>query len=111
MGGFELRLLDKTGSGDYKKIEKVNNDFVAELNKHKELSNVFSFYSSSFPQYMMKVDNDLAQQKGVSIENAMNTLSTLVGSNYEISFIKYGINYKVIVRNFARNIVPCQRIF
>jgi HAE1 family hydrophobic/amphiphilic exporter-1 len=28
----------------------------------------------------------------------MNTLSTLVGSNYEISFTKYGINYKVIVQ-------------
>ena len=97
-GGFELRLLDKTGSGDYKKMEAVNNDFVKELNKRPELSNVFSFYSASFPQYMMKVDNDLAQQKGVSIENAMNTLSTLVGSNYEISFIKYGINYKVIVQ-------------
>ena len=97
-GGFELRLLDKTGSGDYKKMEQINNDFVKELNKRKELSNVFSFYSASFPQFMMKVDNDLAQQKGISIENAMNTLSTLVGSNYEISFIKYGINYKVIVQ-------------
>ncbi len=97
-GGFELRLLDKTGSGDYKKMESINTDFVKELNKRPELSNVFSFYSASFPQYMMKVDNDLAQQKGVSIENAMNTLSTLVGSNYEISFIKYGINYKVIVQ-------------
>jgi hydrophobic/amphiphilic exporter-1 (mainly G- bacteria), HAE1 family len=97
-GGFELRLLDKTGSGDYKKMETINTDFVKELNKRPELSNVFSFYSASFPQYMMKVDNDLAQQKGVSIENAMNTLSTLVGSNYEISFIKYGINYKVIVQ-------------
>lgn len=71
---------------------------MEELNKRPELSNVFSFFSASFPQYMMKVDNDLAQQKGVSIENAMNTLSTLVGSNYEISFIKYGINYKVIVQ-------------
>jgi HAE1 family hydrophobic/amphiphilic exporter-1 len=97
-GGFELRLLDKTGSGDYKKMEIINNDFVKELNKRPELSNVFSFYSASFPQFMMKVDNDLAQQKGISIENAMNTLSTLVGSNYEISFIKYGINYKVIVQ-------------
>jgi HAE1 family hydrophobic/amphiphilic exporter-1 len=27
-GGFELRLLDKTGSGDYKKMEAINNDFV-----------------------------------------------------------------------------------
>lgn len=97
-GGFELRLLDKAGSGDYKKMETINNEFVKELNKRPELSSVFSFYSASFPQYMMRIDNDLAQQKGVTLENAMNTLSTLVGSNYEISFIKYDRQYKVIVQ-------------
>jgi HAE1 family hydrophobic/amphiphilic exporter-1 len=97
-GGFELRLLDKAGSGDYKKMEQVNNDFVKELTKRPELSSVFSFYSASFPQYLLKVDNDLAQQKGISIDNAMNTLSTLIGSNYEISFIKFGRQYKVIVQ-------------
>jgi HAE1 family hydrophobic/amphiphilic exporter-1 len=97
-GGFELRLLDKAGSGDYKKMETVNTDFVKELNKRPELASVFSFYSASFPQYMMKIDNDIAQQKGVTIDNAMNTLSTLVGSNYEISFIKYDRQYKVIVQ-------------
>ncbi|QDW24523.1 efflux RND transporter permease subunit [Pedobacter sp. KBS0701] len=97
-GGFELRLLDKAGSGDYKKMETVANDFVRELNKRKELSSVFTFYSASFPQYMLDVDNDIAQQKGVSIDNAMNTLSTFVGSNYETSFIKYDRQYKVIVQ-------------
>lgn len=96
-GGFELRLLDK-GSGDYKKMEQVNADFVKELNKRPELTSVFSFYSSSFPQFMLRIDNDLAQQKGVTIDNAMNTMSTLVGSNYEISFIKFGRQYKVIVQ-------------
>lgn len=101
-GGFELRLLDKSGSGDYKKMETVNNEFVAALNKRPELTSVFSFYSASYPQYMLKIDNDLAQQKGVSIENAMNTLSTLVGSNYEISFIQFGRQYKVIVQAAAQ---------
>lgn len=97
-GGFELRLLDKAGSGDYKKMETVSNDFVKELNKRPELSSVFSFYSASFPQYMLHIDNDLAQQKGVTIDNAMNTLSTFVGSNYETSFIKYDRQYKVMVQ-------------
>ena len=97
-GGFELRLLDKTGTNDYKRMEQVSNDFVKELKKRPELSSVFSFFSASFPQFMLKVDNDIAQQKGVSIENAMNTMSTLVGSNYEISFIKFGRAYKVIVQ-------------
>lgn len=97
-GGFELRLLDKAGSGDYKRMETVSNDFVRELNKRKELSSVFSFYSASFPQYMLIIDNDIAQQKGVTIDNAMNTLSTLVGSNYETNFIRYDRQYKVMVQ-------------
>ncbi|MFT6749149.1 MAG: HAE1 family hydrophobic/amphiphilic exporter-1 [Flavobacterium sp.] len=97
-GGFELRLLDKSGSGDYKKMETVAKDFVKELNKRPELNSVFTFYSASFPQYMLRIDNDIAQQKGVSIENALTTLSTLVGSNYETNFIKYDRQYKVIVQ-------------
>ncbi|OSZ82043.1 hydrophobe/amphiphile efflux-1 family RND transporter [Chitinophagaceae bacterium IBVUCB1] len=97
-GGFELRLLDKTGAVDYKRMEKVNSDFVKELSRRPELTSVFSFYSASYPQFMLRVDNDIAQQKGVTIENAMNTLSTLMGSNYEISFIKFGRQYKVIVQ-------------
>jgi len=97
-GGFELRLLDKASTGDYKLMEKVNNDFVSALNKRPELSSVFSFYSASFPQYMLNIDNDIAQQKGVTIDNAMNTLSTLVGSNYETNFIRYDRQYKVMVQ-------------
>jgi HAE1 family hydrophobic/amphiphilic exporter-1 len=97
-GGFELRLLDKAGTGDFKKMEAVSRDFVKELNKRPELSSVFTFYSASFPQYMLNIDNDKAQQKGVTIDNAMNTLSTLVGSNYETSFIKYDRQYKVMVQ-------------
>ncbi len=97
-GGFELRLLDKAGSGDFKKMETVSIDFVKELNKRPELASVFSFFSASFPQYMLRIDNDIAQQKGVTIENATSTLSTLIGSNYEINFIKYGRQYKVMVQ-------------
>ncbi|RYY20455.1 MAG: hydrophobe/amphiphile efflux-1 family RND transporter, partial [Sphingobacteriaceae bacterium] len=97
-GGFELRLLDKAGSGDFKKMETVSKDFVNELNKRPELSSVFTFYSASFPQYMLHIDNDIAQQKGVTLDNAMNTLSTLIGSNYETNFIKYDRQYKVMVQ-------------
>jgi len=61
-GGFELRLVDRSGSGDYKKMETVSKDFVQELNKRPELTSVFTFYSASFPQYMLNIDNDKAQQ-------------------------------------------------
>jgi HAE1 family hydrophobic/amphiphilic exporter-1 len=47
---------------------------------------------------MLHIDNDMAQLKGVTIDNALNTLSTLVGSNYETNFIKYDRQYKVMVQ-------------
>jgi HAE1 family hydrophobic/amphiphilic exporter-1 len=97
-GGFELRLLDKAGSGDYKKMETVNKQFVEDLNKRTELSSVFGFYNASFPQYILNVDNEKAQQKGVTIDNAMNTLSTLIGSYYSTNFIKFDRQYKVMVQ-------------
>ena len=98
-GGFELRLLDKAGSGDYHKMEEVSKNFVKELQKRPELGSVFTFYSASFPQYMLKIDNDMAEQKGVSIAKAMDNLSTLIGSNYETSFIRFDRPYKVIVQS------------
>ena len=100
--GFELRLLDKNNKGDFQEMEKVTKKFVEELNKRPELNSVFSFYSASFPQYMLKVDKELAAQKGISIDNAMGNLSTLIGSDYEVSFIKFGRPYQVIVQSDPR---------
>jgi len=97
-GGFELRLLDKSGRSDYAEMEKVSNDFVQELNKRPELGSAFTFYSASFPQFVLRIDNELAEQKGVTIDNAMSNLSTLIGSSYETGFIRFDRPYHVIVQ-------------
>ncbi|MFM7022862.1 MAG: efflux RND transporter permease subunit [Flavobacteriales bacterium] len=97
-GGFALQLLDKTNSGDYNELEKVKNDFMRELEKRKELTGLFTFFSANYPQYEIEIDNQLAMQKGVSIGNAMNTLSIFVGSTYELGFIKYQRFFKVFVQ-------------
>ena len=97
-GGFALQLLDKTNSGDYKQLEKVTGDFMAELKKRKELTGLFTFFSANYPQYEIEIDNQAAMQKGVSIGNAMNTLSIFVGSTYELGFIKYQRFFKVFVQ-------------
>jgi len=97
-GGFSLQLLDKTNTGDYVQLEKVNTEFMNALRKRKELSGLFTFFSANYPQYELQIDNDLAMQKGVSIGNAMNNLSTLIGSTYELGFIKYQRFFKVFVQ-------------
>ena len=97
-GGFALQLLDKTNSGDYNLLEKVKNDFMRDLGKRKELTGLFTFFSANYPQYEIEIDNQLAMQKGVTIGNAMNTLSIFVGSTYELGFIKYQRFFKVFVQ-------------
>jgi HAE1 family hydrophobic/amphiphilic exporter-1 len=97
-GGFALQLLDKTNSGDYLQLEKVTNEFMNELRKRKEITGLFTFFSANYPQYEIEIDNELAMQKGVSIGNAMNTLSIFVGSTYELGFIKYQRFFKVFVQ-------------
>lgn len=97
-GGFALQLLDKTNSGDYKQLEKVTNDFIHEMRKRKEITGLFTFFSANYPQYEIDIDNQAAMQKGVTIGNAMNTLSIFVGSTYELGFIKYQRFFKVFVQ-------------
>jgi HAE1 family hydrophobic/amphiphilic exporter-1 len=97
-GGFQLQLLDKTNTGNYKALEKVNEEFMANLRKRPELAGLFTFFSADYPQYELKIDNQLAMQKGITIGNAMNTLSIMVGSTYELGFIKYQRFFKVYVQ-------------
>lgn len=97
-GGFALQLLDKTNTGDYNELEKVKNDFMAQLAKRKEITGLFTFFSANYPQYEIEIDNQLAMQKGVTIGNAMNTLSIFVGSTYELGFIKFQRFFKVFVQ-------------
>ena len=97
-GGFALQLLNKTNDGDLNDLEAVKNDFMRALSKRKELTGLFTFFSANYPQYEIEFDNQAAMQKGVSIGNAMNTLSIFVGSTYEQGFIKYQRFFKVFVQ-------------
>jgi HAE1 family hydrophobic/amphiphilic exporter-1 len=47
---------------------------------------------------MLRMNNDIAEQKGVTIGSAMDNLSTMIGSDYETGFIRFGKPYKVIVQ-------------
>ena len=95
--GFELRLLDKTG-GSIVNTDKITKEFVAELNKTPELQNNFTSFDATFPQYLIHIDYDMAAKKGISVDNAMSTLQTMLGSYYATNFIRFSQMYKVMVQ-------------
>jgi HAE1 family hydrophobic/amphiphilic exporter-1 len=96
--GFELRLLDKTGSGDLKQMEIAVKQFIADLKARPEIASAFTIFDASFPQYLVRIDLDKAAQKGVTVNDAMSSLQTLLGSEYATNFIRFGQMYKVMVQ-------------
>lgn len=95
--GFEMRLLDKSG-GSLEQLQKVADSFVEELNKRPEIVNAFTTFNARFPQFVLHIDGDKAAQKGITADNAMSTLQTLIGSEYATNFIRFGQMYKVMVQ-------------
>jgi HAE1 family hydrophobic/amphiphilic exporter-1 len=96
--GFEMRLLDKTGTGNLENLQRVADNFVIELNKRPELQGVFTTFNARFPQILLNIDEDKAAQKGITSNNAMSTLQTLIGSEYATNFIRFGQLYRVMVQ-------------
>ena len=94
-GGFALRLLDKTNSGDYQAFDGITQSFMAALGQRRELTGLFTFYAANYPQYELVIDNQAAMQKGVSIGKALDNLDILIGSTYEQGFIRFERFFKV----------------
>ena len=97
-GGVSLRLLDKTNTMNYKRLGEESEKFLAALAKRKELKSIFTFFANNYPQYELVIDNDAAMQKGVSIKDAMDNLSIVIGSTWEQGFIRFNQFYKVFVQ-------------
>ncbi|MCC8408572.1 efflux RND transporter permease subunit [Mucilaginibacter sp. UR6-1] len=96
--GFEIRMLDRSGRGDLQNAATVTQKFVKALNDAPEIMGSFTSFDPNFPQYMITVDQQTAAKKGITIDKAMSTLQTLMGSYYASNFIRFGQMYKVMVQ-------------
>ncbi|MDP3506028.1 MAG: efflux RND transporter permease subunit [Myxococcales bacterium] len=97
-GGFELRLLDKTGRGDFGEMQKVVTQFIVDLKARPEIASAFTIFDTNFPQYLVHIDLDKAAEKGLAVDASLGALQTMLGSEYATNFIRFGQMYKVMVQ-------------
>ncbi|MFA7474121.1 MAG: efflux RND transporter permease subunit, partial [Spirosomataceae bacterium] len=112
--GFELRIQDRSGKDDLQETAQIINEFVQALNEAPEIREAFTSFDANFPQYLIHIDTDMAAKKGVTVENAMSTLQTLVGSFYASNFIRFNQMYKVMVQadpSYRRNPEDISKFF
>jgi hydrophobe/amphiphile efflux-1 (HAE1) family protein len=106
-GGFSFILQEKEAGGDIKNFEKVLNNFVAAVNKRREIAKAFSFFGAHTPAYQLTIDREKAKKLGVKISDVNNALQTYMGSAYINDFTVYGRNFRVVAQadtNYRTNI-------
>ncbi len=96
--GFELRVLARDKTATLAETDEVTKKFISALQEAPEVSSAFTNFDPNFPQYLIHLDQDMAAKKGVTVDNAMSTLQTLMGSYYASNFIRFGQMYKVMVQ-------------
>lgn len=97
-GGFELRLQDRTG-GTFEALADVADELVERLNADPRLRGVTSGFNPDFPMYLLRMDLAKAAKMGVTVEEAMGTLQTYIGSFYSSNFVRYGQMCKVMLQS------------
>src|SRR5690606_15735578 len=67
-GGFEMKLLDRTG-GDLEDFDQVTQDYLAALMQRPEILYAQTSFNTNYAQYEIVLDIVRAKQSGVSVSN------------------------------------------
>jgi hydrophobic/amphiphilic exporter-1 (mainly G- bacteria), HAE1 family len=96
--GFQMKVLDQTGTGNLDRLGVITNEFIAALEQAPEIGSAFSDFDPNFPQFMVHIDQDMAAKKGITIQKAMNTLQILLGGMFVTDFVRFEQMYDVMVQ-------------
>ena len=111
-GGVEFVLQDRT-SGNINDFEAVSKKIVSSLSKHPEIGNAFTSFRSDFLQYEVELNEDKAQQLGLTPKEVMDALQLYLTGSQTTDFIRFGQLYRINVRseaNFRKNEASLENI-
>ncbi|MES2454754.1 MAG: efflux RND transporter permease subunit [Bacteroidota bacterium] len=94
---LDLVLQDKTG-GKLDKFSGIANGFIGELMKRPEIAVAFTTFKADYPQLQLDINDEKADQLGVSVKDILQTMQTYFGSAQASDFNRFGKYYRVIVQ-------------
>lgn len=101
-GGFEMKLLDKSG-GDLKDFDKTTQEFLGALMQRPEIMYAQTSFNTNYAQYEIMLDIVRAKQSGVSVSNIFSALQGYIGGVYGADFTRFGKQYRVMVQSMPEN--------
>lgn len=96
--GFQMKVLDQTSTGNLDRLATITDDLIRELEAAPEINNAFTDFDPTFPQFLVRIDQDMAAKNGVTIAKALSTMQILLGGMYVSDFVRFEQMYDVMVQ-------------
>jgi HAE1 family hydrophobic/amphiphilic exporter-1 len=94
---LDVMLQDKT-NGRLDKFSGIANNFIGKLMAKKEIAYAFTSYKADYPQLQLEVNDDKANQLGVSVKDILQTMQAYFGTAQASDFNRFGKYYRVVVQ-------------
>lgn len=94
---LDMVLQDKTG-GQLNKFSGIAQNFIGELMKRPEIAVAFTSFKADYPQLQLDIDDQKADQLGVSVKDILQTMQAYFGSVQASDFNRFGKYYRVVVQ-------------
>lgn len=94
---LDIVLQDRTGN-KLDKFSEISQTFIKELLKRPEIAAAFTSFNADYPQLQLDVDQDKADQLGVSVKDILETMQVYFGSAQASDFNRFGKYYRVVVQ-------------
>jgi HAE1 family hydrophobic/amphiphilic exporter-1 len=95
--GFDFQLQDKGGHTSAE-MYKVTTDFLAALNKRKEIQNTNTSFNPNFPQYQIEVNVAKCKEAGITVNSVVDAMQGYYGGLYASNFNQFGKQFRVMVQ-------------
>lgn len=94
---LDMVLQDKTG-GKLDKFSGISQNFIGELMKQPAIAVAFTSFKADYPQLELDINDEKADQLGVSVKDILQTMQTYFGSAQASDFNRFGKYYRVVVQ-------------
>lgn len=91
-------MLQNRGSGDVNYLAEQTEKFMEEMRALPEMASVSTQFDAAVPQRKIVIDEPLALQEGVSLDELRSLISTMFGGGYVGNFNRFGRLYQTYIQ-------------
>ena len=102
-GGFEMQVLDQTGSGDIQTLASGTQSLIGASQQSPVVRGLFSGFTANDPQLAVDIDREKARSLGLPISEITNAMQIYLGSAYVNDFDFNNRAYRVTCRRTVRS--------